>query len=254
MFTGWPKHSWAAVGALITGASFMFIGRLLADVIGIVLVLCGGIALIALCLNREATGDNQKRRRRRQIALASVLSVAMLAFAIVETTLHAVSLFGSGTPRPDAKLKFLQFSAHGFNANQPVYVSIQFTVDGAAPFGLETRNWATIVASAEGEIVRDPAGMAEKLWAEHLENTRRFPSRRVMAPPGPVLTSTIEGPHLTAEQAAGLKKADKSAVLFVMLTFQWSEQNGEWHQDFCFFTYGQSDMLPLCPQNNGIRR
>jgi hypothetical protein len=95
-----PEHSVTAVMAQMTGAGFMFWGELTADLFGILLIIGGGVFLVRACWQTKITAEQEAARaqqessRRRQIVLASALSVALAVFALGKTWLHVRPFLG----------------------------------------------------------------------------------------------------------------------------------------------------------------
>jgi hypothetical protein len=148
----------------------------------------------------------------------------------------------------------VRFAFRPFAAGRRAEIDVHFRVDGAAPHGLDTQSWGLVISSMDPGKIADPRGAAAALWGRHLDHMALAASKRVLAPVGPVLAAMVEGPVLTSDEAAALSRGDGSAVLFVLVTFRWSDSHGQWNHDICFFTFGRADRIVLCDQHNGLRR
>jgi hypothetical protein len=89
-WTGWPRHTYPAFTTILAGLGLMFIRELVADLIGLALIIGGGIALISVSYQHllRATRSPQQQRRRRRLLVTYLFVGLSVAFSIWRTVEH----------------------------------------------------------------------------------------------------------------------------------------------------------------------
>jgi hypothetical protein len=152
---------------------------------------------------------------------------------------------------PESRITITRVQLHPFEAGKPAKMNVYFKVEGARA---DVGNYSTAAISDKPEGLRDPDKAADQLWALFLDATAKNRSPVRSAPSGPEMWATLPGPELTESQATSLSRADQTAVLMFVGTFEWADRYREWHYDFCLWTYGDRRVVNLCPTHNGLRK
>ena len=86
----WPRHSFPAFSIALIGVGLMFVGQLLADIWGIVLILTSGMVLTYVCFRQRqnSKSSNQRAASTRRTRGAVLFTAMLLIFAGYQMLIH----------------------------------------------------------------------------------------------------------------------------------------------------------------------